>query len=79
MDLFDYMREQDMKKALNVITGAAFLAALGIVGAVERGGDISLMWWTLPCFIVMGIAAYIAESEETKKIIREVVLKSEKR
>lgn len=64
-----------LNRLLGVITGAAFFVALGIVGAAERGGDIGLMWWTLPCFAVMAVAALVAESEETKKIIREVGVK----
>ena len=64
-----------MRRLLNVIAGVAFLVALGIVGATERGGDIGLMWWTLPCFAVMAVAAFVEESEQTKKIICEVGIK----
>ena len=64
-----------MKKAINIVGGAAFIAALGIVGAVERGADVALMWWTLPCFVVMSVASFIADMEHSKKYFREVVVK----
>jgi hypothetical protein len=67
-----------MKKAMGIVTGAAFIAALGIVGAVERGADVRLMWWTLPLIVVMGIAAFIADAEQSKKYFCEVVLKMKK-
>ena len=65
-----------MKKALGIVTGAAFIAALGIVGAVERGADVKLMWWTLPLVAVMSVAAFIADAEQSKKYFREVVIKA---
>lgn len=47
------------------IGGAAallsFLFALGIVGAVEQGAALSLMWWTLPALGVLALAAGLAE------------------
>lgn len=61
-----------MKKLLNIITGAAFIAALGIVGAVERGGDIKLMWWTLPLIAVMAITAGVQEFTNKKYFFEEV-------
>ena len=43
------------------IGGAAavlsFLFALGIVGAVEQGAALSLMWWTLPALGVLALVA----------------------
>ena len=54
-------------KLLDLLTGAAFLAALGIVGTVEHGGAVSLMWWTLPCLAVMGAAAKIQAVAQRKK------------
>ena len=68
-----------MKIILNVITFAAFFAALGIVGAVERGGDLNRLLWLLPCLIVMGIAAAVQDAEQYKKFLREEVLKAGKR
>ena len=45
------------------IGGAAallsFLFALGIVGAVEQGAALSLMWWTLPALGGLALAARI--------------------
>lgn len=67
-----------MKKILEVLSGAAFLAALGVVGAVERGGDVRLMWWTLPLVAMMSVAAFIADAEQSKKYFCEVVLKARK-
>jgi hypothetical protein len=61
-----------MKKLLNIITGAAFFAALGIVGAVERGADIKQMWWTLPLIAVMAIAAGVQEFTNKKYFFEEV-------
>ena len=65
-----------MKRVLQILTGAAFIAALGIVGAVERGADIALMWWTLPLVAVMAVAAFISDAEQTKKFILELRYKS---
>lgn len=62
-----------MKKLLNIITGAAFIAALGIVGAVERGADIKLMWWTLPAFVLMAVAAGIEEFTSKNYFFEEVI------
>ena len=42
-----------MKRALSALGAAAFLVMLGIVGTVERGGSLVLMWWTIPCLAVM--------------------------
>ena len=38
-----------------------FFFALGVVGAVEQGADLSLMWWTLPALGVLSLAACLAE------------------
>jgi hypothetical protein len=50
------------------IGGAAgvlsFLFALGIVGAVEQGAALSLMWWTLPALGVLALAARLAEHKK---------------
>ena len=48
-----------MKTILEVLSGAAFLFALGIVGAVEHSDNLALIWWMIPCFIVMGISAKV--------------------
>lgn len=45
------------RKILHGMTGVCALVILGIVGAVERGADIGMMWWTLPCLAVIAIAA----------------------
>lgn len=50
-----------MKKIIGIITGAAFLFALGVVGAVERGAAVGLMWMTIPAIIVIGLCAYALE------------------
>ena len=62
-----------MKTILEILSGAAFIAALGIVGAVERGADISLMWWTLPAFALMAVAAGIEEFTNKKYFFEEVI------
>lgn len=65
-----------MKKVLEVLSGAAFLVALGIVGAVEHSDNLSLIWWMIPCFIVMGIGAMVQDFEQSKKYFSEVVIKT---
>lgn len=64
-----------MKKIINGIGAAGFIAALGIVGAVEQGADIALMWWTLPCIALMSVAAWVADYEHIKKYFCDVVVK----
>ena len=56
-----------MKKFLEVLSGAAFLVALFIVGAVEHGADINLMWWTVPEIAIMAAAALLEDRARTKK------------
>ena len=47
-----------MIKTIVGITGAAaFVAALGIVGTVERGGSISALLWCVPLFVLMTICS----------------------
>ena len=65
-----------MKKILEVLSGAAFLVALGIVGAVEHSDNLALIWWMIPCFVVMGISAMIQDVERNRKFFAEVVSKS---
>ena len=65
-----------MKKILEVLSGAAFLFALGIVGAVEHSDNLALIWWMLPCFIVMGISAMVQDVERSKKFFAEVGVKT---
>ncbi|MBO7207633.1 MAG: hypothetical protein J6W10_08480 [Kiritimatiellae bacterium] len=36
------------KKLLAALSGAAFIYALGIVGAVENGAPFVRVWWTIP-------------------------------
>lgn len=50
-----------MKRIAGAAALLSFLFALGIVGAVERGADLSLMWWTLPALGVLWLAPRIAE------------------
>ena len=38
------------------LSGAAFLYALGIVGAVENGAPLARMWWTIP---LLALAAFL--------------------
>ena len=45
-----------MKRVLDVVAVGAFFFALGIVGTVERGGDVRMMWWTIPALAVMAAA-----------------------
>lgn len=65
-----------MKKILEVMSGAAFLVALGIVGAVEHSDNLALIWWMIPCFIVMGIGAMVQDVERNRKFFAEVVTKA---
>ena len=60
-----------MKKILEVLSGAAFLVALGIVGAVEHSDNLALIWWMIPCFIVMGISAMVQEFTSKKYFFEE--------
>lgn len=36
----------------NIVGWAAFFAALGLVGNIERGGSLTLAWWLLPLLAV---------------------------
>ena len=45
-----------MKTLAGVAAAVAFLFALGIVGAVEQGAELSRMLWTLPALGVMALA-----------------------
>ena len=61
-----------MKRFMEILGAAAFIAALGIVGAVERGADMKMMWWTLPLIAVMAIAAGVQEFTNKKYFFEEV-------
>ena len=50
-----------MKKIIGAVAGAAFLFALGVVGAVERGAAVGLMWMTIPAIMVIGLCAFALE------------------
>lgn len=50
-----------MRKLIGTLGAAAFAALLGITGAVEHGADIALMWWAVPCLVVLALAAGCAE------------------
>lgn len=65
-----------MKKILEVLSGAAFLFALGIVGAVEHSDNLALIWWMIPCFIVMGISAKVQESKNGKNFFEKAGVKT---
>ena len=65
-----------MKTILDVLSGAAFLFALGIVGAVEHSNNTALIWWMIPCFAVMGISTIVQDSAHYKKFLSEVVSKA---
>lgn len=45
------------KKLLAALSGAAFIYALGIVGAVENGAELSRMIWTIPLLALSFICA----------------------
>ena len=51
-----------MKKVIVGIGIAAALAALYIVGAVEKGAPLFYMLWLIPCFAVMAGAMSAYES-----------------
>ena len=55
-----------MKRILEAIGAAAFAVALGIVGAVERGADVKMMWWTIPLIAVTAVAVLITRKERSK-------------
>ena len=67
-----------MKRVLEVMSAVAFLFALGIIGAVEHSDNLSLIWWMIPCFIVMGISAMVQDSAHYKKYLSEVVSKADR-
>ena len=60
-----------MKKIIDMIGAAGFLAALGIVGTVEHGADLRLMWWILPCVAAMVLAAAVEDRDRIKKFLEE--------
>ena len=45
------------KKLLAALSGAAFIYALGIVGAVENGAPFVRVWWTIPLLALAFICA----------------------
>ena len=65
-----------MRKLIYGMGAAAFLVALGIVGAVEHSDNLALIWWMIPCFIVMGIGAMVQDVERNRKFYAEVVTKA---
>ena len=46
------------KKLLAALSGAAFLYALGIVGAVENGAPLVREWWTIPLLALSAWCAF---------------------
>ena len=53
-----------MKRIGGLAALLSFLFALGIVGAVEQGAALSLMWWVLPVLGVLALAARVAEQRK---------------
>lgn len=56
-----------MNRIIELTGAAAFLAALGVVGAVEQGADVSRMWWTVPALAVMFLCARYTEKSKRAK------------
>ena len=53
-----------------ITSAAGFLAALlllGIVGTVERGGDLLLMLWTIPLLTICAACARVIEKNIEKE------------
>ena len=48
------------EKVWAALSGAAFLLLMGIVGAVERGAALSLLWAAIPALAVLGVCAKFA-------------------
>lgn len=55
------------KRIMAALSGAAFLYALGIVGAVEQGAALARLWWTLPLLAFSAWAARQSENSEKNK------------
>lgn len=66
-----------MNRIIELTGAAAFLAALGIVGAVEQGADVARMVWTVPLIAVMFFAA--RRSEQRKKAAHTVLKNKNRR
>lgn len=60
------------KNAWAALSGAAFLLLLGIVGAVERGASLSLLWAALPALAALAWSARMIGRPEQKKVSRKV-------
>ena len=58
------------KKLLSAVSCAAFIYALGIVGAVENGAPFVRVWWTLPLLALSFFCAFrnkkMTEEEQSK-------------
>lgn len=44
------------------LSGAAFFYALGIVGAVEQGANVSRLLWTIPLLFIGFVFAIISQN-----------------
>ena len=49
-----------MKTAFAYICWGCIIAAVGIVGRVETGSDVSELMWCIPFLAVSGVTAYLA-------------------
>lgn len=47
-------------KWIGIASAAAFLALLGIVGAIEHGAPLCLVWGASPALAVLGVCAKFA-------------------
>lgn len=58
------------KKLLAALSGAAFIYALGIVGAVENGAPFVRVWWTIPLLALSAFCAFrnkkLTEDEQSE-------------
>ena len=58
------------KKLLAALSGAAFIYALGIVGAVENGAPFGRIWWTIPLLALSALCAFrnekMTEEDQSK-------------
>lgn len=55
------------KKLLAALSGAAFIYALGIVGAVENGAALARMLWTIPLLAAAYILATAAKKRDEEE------------
>ena len=58
------------KTIFGIIGAAAFVAALGVVGTVERGGSISALLWCVLLFVLMTICSELYRATGREKTRR---------